>query len=237
MERWAGARRHGRILKTDLFEEANGADHVLLDLAAGSGRAYGVDLAPDTAGRACMRFGSQGVRAAVADVRELPFQPGTFDLIVSTSTLDHFQTPGQIERALHELNRTLAPGGRMIITLDNPWNPLYWPLRLSSSRVGPFALGRTMSRRRLAAELEGMGLEVVGRDYLIHNPRLVSTLLFLTLRRLLGRRADAPIRVLMQLFAVGARLPFQCFTGAFLAVCAEKRGSDLPLEGRRPARL
>ena len=42
---------------------------------------------------------------------------------------------------------------------------------------------------------------------LIHNPRLISTLLFLGLRWLLGPHADALIRSTFRLFAVLDRLP------------------------------
>ncbi len=222
VDRWAGDRCSGRILKTDLFEEANGQDHVITDLPAPGGKAFGVDMAASTVRRAAKNFGLAGSRVAVADLRKLPFRAGTFDLIFSTSTLDHFEEDGQIERALAQLATALAPGGRLIVTLDNPWNPLYWPLRIGTKQIGPFSLGRTMSRRRLTEALRDLDLEIVGGDYLIHNPRLVSTLLFLALRRLLGRRADGLVRALMTMFAWGGRLPTKAFTGSFVAVGAEK---------------
>ncbi len=227
VDRWAGKRREGRILKTDLFEEANGNDHVLGSLAQGNGKTFGVDMVASTVARAGVRFGPPRANIAVADVRELPFRPGSFDLIFSTSTLDHFEEAGQIEAAIEQLAAALAPGGRLIVTLDNPLNPLYWPLRFWSKRVGPFSLGRTLSQRRMVRLAESLGLEVVATDYLIHNPRLVSTLLFLGLRRLLGRAADGPVALLMRIFSWGDRLPTRAFTGAFSAVCAERRtGQD-----------
>lgn len=222
VDRWAGERRRGRIFKTDLFEEANGGDHVLGDLAQGGGRTFGVDLVASTVVRAGRRFGADKACIAVADLRRLPFRSSSFDLIVSTSTLDHFEQADHIELAIAQLASALAPGGRLIVTLDNPFNPLYWPLRFFSKRVGPFSLGKTLSRRRLARVLRNQGLEVVAEDYLIHNPRLVSTLLFLALRRLLGDAADSPIRLLMQIFSWGDRLPTRSFTAAFSAVCAER---------------
>lgn len=223
VERWAGRRREGRILKTDLFEEANGQDHVLSDLSVKGGQVIGIDLVPGTVARAGRRFTRTGAAVVVADARRLPFRSGSFDLIFSTSTLDHFDEDGQIEIALAELAESLAPGGRIIVTLDNPLNPLYWPLRFWARRLGPFSLGYTLSRRRLAAAFQRLGLEIIAGDYLIHNPRLVSTLLFLMLRRLLGRHAEGPIGALMRLFSWGDRLPTRCFTGAFCVVCAEKR--------------
>ena len=58
-----------------------------------------------------------------ADVRCLPFVDGVFDLVVSNSTLDHFETSREIERAVAEIHRVLAPRGLFILTLDNPANP------------------------------------------------------------------------------------------------------------------
>ena len=84
------------------------------------------------------------------------------------------------------------------------------------------SLGATLSM----AELEGMlverGFHVEKRGYLIHNPRVLSTALFLGLRRLLGRRADTPIRWLLRAFMSLGSLPTQSFTGCFLAVSAVK---------------
>ncbi len=54
----------------------------------------------------------------------LPFADGAFDLVVSNSTLDHFRTPADIQTSFAELHRVLAPGGSLILTLDNPSNPV-----------------------------------------------------------------------------------------------------------------
>jgi hypothetical protein len=83
----------------------------------------------------------------------------------------------------------------------------------------------------LVRRLEEAGLEVLATDVLIHNPRLISTLLFLALRRLLGRRADAPIRTLLKLFAALGHLPTRRFTACFVAACARKPATCLT-EGR-----
>jgi hypothetical protein len=57
---------------------------------------------------------------------------------------------------------------------------------------------------------------------LIHNPRLVSTALFMALRRTLGRRADGPIRFLLGSFERLGRLPTREYTACFVAVCGRK---------------
>src|SRR5262249_42779117 len=128
--------------------------------------------------------------------------------------------------ALAELARVLRPGGRLVVTMDNPHNLLYQPLRWAS-RFGwaPYPLGYTTSLGALAKGLEAAGLEVQEVTTLIHNPPGVSTLLFLGLRRLLGPRADGPIRGALRLFAGLGWLPTRRFTACFVAACGRKRAA------------
>jgi ubiquinone/menaquinone biosynthesis C-methylase UbiE len=77
-------------------------------------RVTGVDLAADmveTANRNLAGFADRAV-AVVADVRDLPFENDTFDLIVSTLSLHHWAEP---EACGAELSRTLRPGGQVRI--------------------------------------------------------------------------------------------------------------------------
>lgn len=213
-----------RVLKTDLFEEACGDDQLLGGFPVAAGLLCGVDTALSEARRAARRFPHLAGGLAAADLRSLPFRDGAFDFVLSTSSLDHFSSFGELEAALAEIARVLAPGGRLLITFDNLWNPLYHLLR-GASRAGllPFPLGLTPSPGALPALLRRHGLETGGTHWLIHNPRGISTLLFLALRRLFGRHAGGPIRLLLGLFALGGRLPTRRFTACFVAVCARKR--------------
>jgi hypothetical protein len=83
-------------------------------------------------------------------------------------------------------------------------------------------LGYTVPLSGLGRRLKEAGLEVIATGALIHNPRVISTALFLALRRILGRRADAPVRGLLSAFAAVGRLPTRRFTACFVAVCARK---------------
>ena len=74
----------------------------------------------------------------------------------------------------------------------------------------------------LVDKLKASGLEVTDTDYLIHNPRVVSTALFLALRKVLGRRADRPVDWLLRAFEVLDRLPTRGITACFVAVRARK---------------
>jgi SAM-dependent methyltransferase len=211
-------------MKTDLFEEAYGEDHLLFDLLPGACAPLGLDVSFQTVFRARQRCPLPQARFLAADVRRLPLRSGALDLIVSTSTLDHFSSRNEFRMALAELARVLRPGGLLVIAVDNPLNPFYPALRwLSRRRYSPFLLGYTTTDKGLACSLEELGLDVLATGGLIHNPRILSTLLFLGLRRLLGRRADAPISFLLKLFAQLDRLPTRRFTACFVAACGRKR--------------
>ena len=226
-QRWirdsVGSRGSGVVLKTDLFEEAYGRDRIFYDLFPAARLAVGIDLNPDTVRAAASHDGYARFGPMVSDVRQLPFPPGCVDVIVSTSTLDHFDSPDALSASIDELARVLRPEGILLISLDNPRNPLYHALRWASRRGWtPFRLGQTASRTALIRLLEARGLRVESTCYLIHNPRLLSTALFLSLRKTLGRHAEMPIRALLRLFALSGRLPIRGFTGCFVAICATK---------------
>jgi SAM-dependent methyltransferase len=227
IRRWTGSRPSGSILKTDLFEDAFGLDAIFSDLFEDGGvRLFGMDLAQGTVRAACDRAGAGTFLGLVCDVRRLPVRCECLDLVISTSTLDHFNTRAEFLSALGQLCAALKPGGALVITLDNPWNPLYPLLRLAA-RLGltPFQLGYTPAPGHLARLLRRHGVEVLDRGWLIHNPRLLSTVLFRGARRLAGSRADAVIRWLLHVFALQERLPTRRFTACFYALYARKRSS------------
>ena len=82
--RWCPELRGKALLKTDLFEEAHGADEFLFDLPAGGLRA-GIDISPSIARRAAARARPAGPAPPpllAGDVLALPFRAGAFDVIV-----------------------------------------------------------------------------------------------------------------------------------------------------------
>ncbi len=231
VRRWLNGAAPHSVLKTDVFEEAFGRDQLLFDLFPKAGLVVGMDIDPTHAAAAQHNAPPRPFAFLVTDVRRTAFRPSSFDVILSNSTLDHFDTAAELRSALDELARLLRPGGTLIVTLDNPRNPFYRILRwLSRRRFAPFSLGCTASRRQLNAWLEASGLIVTTNDWLIHNPRLLSTALFLALRRTLGRSADPLIRALLGLFSLLGRLPTRSLTACFVAACAHK-----PADKRTPA--
>ena len=171
LARWLGVPR-GRWLKTDLYEERD-PDRALLPHLPHA-EWTGVDVSPVVAARS-------GARAATTDVRALPFPDATFDGVLSTSTLDHFDDERDIDGSLSELHRVLRFGGELVLTLDNPQNPL---VRLRNTlppgvarRTGlvPFAVGATYAEDRGRRALEGAGFEVLATEHLLHVPHVVGT--------------------------------------------------------------
>jgi SAM-dependent methyltransferase len=220
---WTGGFRVTSFLKTDAFEEANGEDQLLFDLFPDADRAVAIDVSWTTLAAVARRAARPGAQFFATDVRCLALSSGCIDLVLSTSTLDHFRSVDEIRTALREIARVVRPGGLVIVTLDNPQNLLYPVLRWASHRSGsPFPLGRTLSREELNRELERAGLSVDANAWLIHNPRVVSTLIFLALRRVLGAHADAPIRFLLWVFALLGRLPTRRYSACFVAARARK---------------
>jgi SAM-dependent methyltransferase len=117
----------------------------------------------------------------VLDVRALPFAGGAFDGVLSTSTLDHFDDPGDLTRSLAELRRVLRDGGVLVLTLDNARNPL---IRVRNAlppgvarRTGlvPFAVGHTLDERAGRVALAQAGFTVEASTHVLHAPHVVGT--------------------------------------------------------------
>lgn len=226
VRRHLGKHKPKAILKTDLFEEAFGNDYFLPDLAAPCQYIYGMDESSSTTRAAAKRFGEGVGHVAVTDARQTGWKSASFQLVISTSTLDHFATRAEFLDSLRELYRVLEADGLLILTLDNPWNPLYLPLHLlSRAGLAPFFLGYTPSMPTLKADLRSLGFQLEAEDWLIHNPRLLSTAVFVSLRRVFGVRADGIISLLLRVFASLGTLPTRPISACFQAVVARKPGA------------
>src|SRR5437667_1280311 len=93
------------------LDSGTGAGTLALALAPVVGEVVGVDIVPELLERA--RDGApDNVTFVEGDVTKLPFEAGTFDLSCSRRTLHHIARP---ERAVAELARVTAPGGRVFV--------------------------------------------------------------------------------------------------------------------------
>lgn len=215
----------GHLLKTDLFDEAFGEGLYGL-LAVSAQHTTGIDISSATVAAAARRHA--GLQAAQADVRHLPFDDGTFDAIISNSTLDHFQRQGEIVAGLRELHRVLAEGGCLLLTLDNPANPAV-ALRnalpfglLNRLGIVPYYVGATCGPGRLRAVLRTVGFEVLELGGLLHCPRMLAV----GATRAFSHASLAAQRWLLRSLWAWERMagwPSALVTGHYLAVSAVKR--------------
>jgi SAM-dependent methyltransferase len=91
---------------------------------AGASRVVGIDLAPEVIATASERVG-EVADFQVGDVQDLPFDEGSFDVVVCFEVLEHLEDP---EPAITALNDVLREGGLLIVSSPNrgvypPGNP------------------------------------------------------------------------------------------------------------------
>lgn len=229
LDRWLPP-RPASVLKTDLFDEAVGRG-LFPYLAERAGRVVGIDISEEVVTAAGAHY--PALEAVRADVRQLPFADETFDAILSNSTLDHFFSRDEIDVALRELHRVLRPGGELIVTLDNPANPLLMarraiPRRVYESlwrnhgelaaRVAPSYLAATCGIGGLRRLVSASGFAVVDSSATVHAPRALAVVVADALGRH-GERHELFLKLLMG-FEGLARWPTRYVTGHFVAVRA-----------------
>ena len=175
--------------------------------------------------------GQTNARGTCADVRDLPFRKKSFDVVVSNSTLDHFQTLDEIIVSLRELHRVLRKDGQLIVTLDNLANPIiavrnHLPFKLLN-RLGivPYFVGATCGPWRLQKLLREVGFEVRDVTAVLHCPRMIAVLVAKLLCSRAEPHAQQHFLRWLQTFEGLSRWPTRYLTGCYIAVRAEKRQS------------
>jgi SAM-dependent methyltransferase len=92
------------------------------------------------------------VRFVKADMYELPFDAGTFDLVLSDSVIEHLDRP---EAALAELARVTRSGGILVVAAPNRLRPDGWDLYRALAR--PPYLQKSFTPRALRRLITGVG--------------------------------------------------------------------------------
>lgn len=214
-------------LKTDLFEEAVSEHAPLRDLGKES---IGLDrsLAVVQAAKQRLPEATKFYKLLVADLRYLPLKSGIVSRILSGSSLDHFSEKKDIAMSLSELVRVLSPGGVLIITFDNPHNPIVWlrnhlPYRFVH-RIGlvPYYVGATYGRAEAQSELERLGMSVTHSTCVAHVPRAPVIWLVSLLERFGWGSLNQPLGRILQHFEKLEHSPTRYQTGYYIALRAVK---------------
>jgi demethylmenaquinone methyltransferase/2-methoxy-6-polyprenyl-1,4-benzoquinol methylase len=119
-----------------VLEVGFGTGYALVRLArtvGDTGRVCGIDLSAGMLREARRKVGRAGlsgrVRLVQADARQLPFEPGVFDALFTSFTLELFQ-PGDMALVLSECRRVLRPRGRLAAVSLSSQGPASTMLRL-----------------------------------------------------------------------------------------------------------
>jgi len=127
----ASMARQAAALEGLIRRELGSGPHRVLDCACGIGtqaiglaraghRVAGSDLSPVAAARATAEAAARGIGlpAAAADMRQLPFASGEFDIVVcADNSLAHLLTAQDVAAALGDMRRVLRRDGLLLLTL------------------------------------------------------------------------------------------------------------------------
>lgn len=110
---------------------------VLADHYPGAEQLVGIDAAPQMVQMAAAATRDDRLTFAVGVAEKIGYPDDTFDLIVSTTSFDHWSDQ---QAGLHECARVLRPGGRLVLV--DQFSSMLWPTILTSRR------GKARTRRR-----------------------------------------------------------------------------------------
>tara|TARA_B100002052_G_scaffold299177_1_gene336002 strand:- start:11078 stop:11854 length:777 start_codon:yes stop_codon:yes gene_type:complete len=108
-----------------ILDTRKGNEIKILDMGSGSGefinfiaertecKAFGIDLSDERIANASKKY--PDVNFSVGSISETDFEESTFDLVISTQTIEHL-LDDDLEKAFSEINRILKPGGKALIT-------------------------------------------------------------------------------------------------------------------------
>lgn len=214
-------------MKTDLFEEAFTTYSLLPELGTGAlGMDHSFEIVRSAKERLLER--SRVLNLVVCDLRNLPFRSESIQQILSPSSLDHFKSKKEIVRAIEELSRVLKPGGVLILTLDNPQNPIVWirnALPFSwLNRIGlvPYYVGPTCTVNEAKQQLQSAGLSVTECTAVAHVPRAPAIWLSMLEQKIGSKMLRLVLNRCFEAWEVLQNLPLRYRTGYYIALRATK---------------
>ncbi len=131
-------------------------------LAAAGYEMTGVD--PSAGMLDVMRRRTSAVTPVEAPGDALPFEDGSFDMLITVAALHHIATPEGVKGTLGEMVRVCRPGGRIVIWDHNPRNP-YWKILMAR-------VPQDTGEERLIPEHEVLGGLRAGGGRVLSSQRL-----------------------------------------------------------------
>jgi SAM-dependent methyltransferase len=155
MMRWLGDLRGLRLL------DVGGGDGFWAAQAQRRGAlAFSVDLDPGRTERG-RRFTRKPFLLR-GDALRLPFADGSFDAVMSVSSLEHFDSGAD---AIAEMSRVLRPGGSLVLSADSLAGSQRWP-HLAAAHERRYRVIHPFDHEELRRELDAHGLEMTHYTYL-----------------------------------------------------------------------
>ena len=223
---WIQSLENKTVLKTDLREEAYGEDEILFSLSLKNSTVVGIDIAEETVRRATRKQEERSLvhRYITSDVRGLPFKDNVFDVILSTSTLDHFNCEDDFIQSLRELKRVLRPHGSMIITINNKCNLVFYVLLKLERLFGltPYPV-ESFTPTRLKKIFNSLDLNIQNEDCIIHIISPINTILLLLRKFFANNMADEIAKkCVFFAYRLGNKKKLNLLTGWFIALKCSK---------------
>ena len=134
----------------------------------------------------------------------------------------------QIYTGLKELYRLLKKNGVLVITIDNPTNPIILIRNILPHRLMqlfgfiPFKMGVTLSKYELTKYLESVGFSVQESTAIVHSPRIIALRIGQVLYKIGNKKLITFFLNFLKIFENLQKLPLRYFTGHFIAVKAVK---------------
>ena len=110
----------GEVAGLDVLDAACGTGRYAVGLAAAGARVHGVDASREMLAHAQRKANERGLSVDLrqSDLRALPFDDESFDLVISALALCHVPELGPV---MGEFARVLRPGGRVVISDFHPF--------------------------------------------------------------------------------------------------------------------
>lgn len=190
LERFEPTESRGRIAYEHLHRYAICRDRVagqrVLDVACGAGygtnllaqvaaRAVGLDIDPAAIRRAAKKFQAENLTFVTGDCYEMPFEAGSFDVVVANEMIEHIEEHDQF---IAEVKRVLVPGGTLLVSTPN--KPVYNrykspnPFHVSEMDIPEFR--RLLRRHFKHVRLTGLRMALVSAGFDIDSANHPSNL-------------------------------------------------------------